>query len=374
LLNALDLQFKANRKHLTLGAEIELQVLDAERLILTPRSSEILGESGIHYLTSEFFQSTLECVSPVCANVQELQHIFTLLFQKLVTWGKPRNLTFASSGTNPLADYRDRLITPSDRYQRLLEKNQWLIRRRAVYGLHIHLGMTSGEACIRYANFFQNFIPHLIALTASSPFWQRMNTGLICCRPTLFEALPTAGTPYPVASWREFKSLYKTLRKSKSIDTIKDVSWDIRPSPLHGTLEIRICDATSLPDTLAVISFVHALAFWFQEHGTSTSFVQHRNQLWITRENKWRAIRSGLAAEIVSDRTGRTIPIRESIEYWVSKIRPFTAKLQYEKYIDRLLRIVQSGNSADRQLQVFADTQNLADVAKHNVLEFMVDR
>ncbi len=367
----LPLLFHSSKKPFTLGAEIELQVIDLEKLTLTPRAPEVLYESGLPFLTSELFQSTLECVSPVCNRVEDVARVFVDLFKKLAHWGQTRGLAFTSAGTHALADYRDRLITPSPRYEKLLKKNQWLIRRRAVYGLHVHLGMSSGEMCIQYANFFLPFVPHFIALSASSPFWQRMDTGLIACRPTLFESLPTAGLPYQASNWADFEQLYHMLMRSGSIESAKDLSWDIRPSPHHGTLEIRVCDATSLRDSLTIIAFIHMLALWFKDHPNSLEENFGKFTPWVLRENKWRAIRSGLDAEILIGTQGETRSLSADLEAWAHRLSQLYDQHKCTAYRHELMRLIRTGNSAQRQKQVYAQEQNLAEVIRKNLSEFL---
>ena len=185
------LEFIGSDTELTLGAELELQVLDADSLLLTPKAAEIIELCDDKNIVPEFFQSTIEMVSGVCQNAHEVAEDLKRSIDKLLLKSNQLNLKLASTGTHPVADYRERLVTPSKRYHDLIDRNQWLIRRMAVYGMHIHVGMKSGDACMRYHYFFIHFLPHILALSGSSPFWQGMYTGLSSCRPTTYEALPT---------------------------------------------------------------------------------------------------------------------------------------------------------------------------------------
>lgn len=238
----IELPFLESKNELSLGVELELQVLDEQSLLLTPRASEIIEQVNHENLKKEFFQSTLEIVTGICNNVQDVEADLEKLIAQVQAGTQPLHLRLGSTGTHPLADYRDRLVTPNSRYHQLIDRNQWLIRRMAVYGMHIHLGMSSGESCIRYNYFFMHFLPHILALSGSSRFWQGMDTGLSSCRPTTYEALPTAGMPYMVKNWSEFQKLYGFLIRSKAISSMRDLWWDLRPSPELGTLELRFCD------------------------------------------------------------------------------------------------------------------------------------
>lgn len=365
------LEFNSSTQDLSLGVELELQVLDGDSLLLTPRAAEIIDLCDDPNIVPEFFQSTIEIVSGICQTVHEVQGDLRPSVYKTYLKANQLSLKLGSTGTHPLADYRERLVTPSKRYHDLIDRNQWLIRRMAVYGMHIHLGMPSGDACIRYNYFFMHFLPHILALSGSSPFWQGMYTGLSSCRPTTYEALPTAGMPYLVKNWSEFQKLYSFLLKSKAINSIKDLWWDLRPSPQHGTLELRFCDEpATLKEALAIVAFVHALASWFREHEEEWNHSHTLMKHWILRENKWRAIRYGLHAQIVVARNGKTKLLYKDIQEWIKAIEPYVKALKYSQYLNVVKEIVEKGNSSDRQYKIFESTHDLKEVIRHNVQEF----
>jgi carboxylate-amine ligase len=369
------LEFKTSATDLSLGVELELQVLDGDSLLLTPRASEIVGLCDDDSIVPEFFQSTIEIVSRICMNVHDVQGDLRPSIYKAYLKANSLGLRLGSTGTHPLANYRDRLVTPSKRYHELIDRNQWLIRRMAVYGMHIHIGMLSGDACIRYNYFFLHFLPHILALSGSSPFWQGMYTGLSSCRPTTYEALPTAGMPYLVRNWKDFQSLYSFLIKSKAINSIKDLWWDMRPSPEHGTLELRFCDEpATLKEALGIVAFVHALAHWFREHERDWNHSHTPLKHWILRENKWRAMRYGLHAQIVTSKTGKTSLLYKDIQQWLQTLAPYIKELKYEDYIATLREALERGNSSERQFKVFETTHDLKEVIRHNLKEFESDQ
>lgn len=364
------MEFKEHDTALTFGVEVELQVLDKSSLNLVPRAAELLGMTSLKSLVKELFQSTVELISPVCENTAEAEKFFKTNFEILQHEGNQLGLIFASTGTHPFANYTERLITDSPRYQSIVSKNRWLIRRMAVYGMHVHLGMINGEECIRYHNFFTSFIPHLIALSASSPFWHGLDTELASCRPTMYEALPTAGIPYSVLNWQDYTNLVTRMVKVGSITSLKDIWWDVRPSPGLGTLEIRVCDApATLQELLAITSFIHALAYWFEENKDKFS-SENLLPLWITRENKWRAIRDGLSASFILSDHSDVVPLKEDIQRWIKLLEPQFRKLGYSKYSEYLSQIVSFGNSSFRQVLKFRETNDLHDVAYLNIKEF----
>ena len=365
------LEFNSSAQELSLGVELELQVLDGDSLMLTPRAAEINELCDDNSIVPEFFQSTIEIVSQICRNVHEVQGDIRPSIYKAYLKANHLGLKLGSTGTHPLADYRERLITPSKRYHGLIDRNQWVIRRMAVYGMHIHLGMVSGDACIRYNYFFLHFVPHILSLSGSSPFWQGMYTGLSSCRPTTYEALPTAGMPYLVKNWSEFQKLYSFLLKSKAINSIKDLWWDLRPSPQYGTLELRFCDEpATLKEALGIVAFVHSLAHWFRDHEEDWNHSHTPMKQWILRENKWRALRYGLHAQIVAARNGKTKPLYKDLQEWLKIIEPYVQELKYSSYLNVVKEIIEKGNSAERQYKIFESANDLKEVIRHNVREF----
>lgn len=357
---------------LTIGTEIELQLIDPNSLNLVPRAEEFLKESSSvsKKITKEFYLSTIEINSDKCQDVHEIEKDLTASCDIAKKIADNLNINLASTGCHPTSRYLDCVITPSERYNELIDRNQWLTRRMTVYGLHVHLGMKSGDDAIRFNNFFLSFIPHLLALSASSPFWQGDDTGLASCRSTTYESLPTAGHPYHVNNWNEFEYLFNTLKKCKAINSMKDLWWDIRPSPNFGTLEIRACDGlATLSETFALVSFIHMLANWFNDNGSWLGQVPSP-PLWFVRENKWRAIRHGLNADLIINLDGDSKPIAEDILYWLEKLMPYEKKLGYQNYVKTLREIIEKGASSTRQRKVFGNTKSMQEVVKFNINEF----
>lgn len=365
------LAFNPSKTALSLGVELELQVLDGETLLLTPRAEEIIKLLNKDKLTKEFFQSTIEVVTGICQTARQAE---SDLHESLVDVYNAANLLglkIASTGTHPEADYRDRVITPSPRYHELADRNRWLIRRMAVYGMHIHIGMPSADVAIQFNNFLLHFVPHVLALSASSPFWQRMDTGLAAARPTMYESMPTSGMPYVVKDWKQFQRLYASLLRTSSIGSMKDLWWDIRPSPSFGTVELRICDEpATLQEAMAIVTFVHLLAHWFMDHVAEWNASHKTIQRWILRENKWRAIRFGLAAEIIKKENKKPVCLTEDIQFWMEELKEYAGKLKYESYLSTLEQILEKGNSATRQHAVYSVNNDLHEVTRFNVSEF----
>lgn len=365
------LVFNPSSTSLSLGVELELQVLDGTSLLLTPRANEIIEDVGYESLKKEFFQSTLEIVTGVCGNVHDAKGDLLQSLKKVHASAEKMGLKVSSTGTHPEADYRDRLITQSARYHELADRNKWLIRRMAVYGMHIHVGISSADEAIRFNNFLLHLVPHVLALSASSPFWQRMDTGLAAARPTMYEAMPTSGSPYLVKKWSQFQKLYHDMVRSHSIESFKDLWWDVRPSPVFGTVELRVCDEPArFSEIVAIVAFVHVLAHWFRDHADEWEKRMKGFHRWMLRENKWRVIRHGRHAEIINQRVNHPVKLTDDILYWIEQCKPYTKELQYDAYINCVKAIVENGNSSERQYAVYKASGDLHEVTKFNVGEF----
>lgn len=351
---------------------MEVQLLDSTTLKLSPKAPELLKRLQHPRLAKEMFRSTLELVTDVCSNVQEVHQDLSEVLELVRSVSQEMGIVLASTGTHPIADYNNRILSPSDRYATLLDRNQWLIRRMAVYGLHVHIGMRNGDECIRFTNFFLHFIPHLIALSASSPFWKGRNTGLAAARPTTYESHPTSGIPIPVADWNAFSALYEQLISTGSIQSMKDIWWDLRPSPGYGTLEIRICDApATLFELECVVAWIHLLAAWFEDHQVKKAQVYSAPPTnWILRENKWRAIRYGLDATIILTDNLQQNTIRTDILEWIERLFPYIVEYQYEKYVEGILQLLRYGSSSERQRRCWENTNDLEQVVRWNIREF----
>lgn len=356
---------------LTLGVEIELQLVDPSTGALLSRAEELLqAASHLPNVKREFYQNTVEIITDKCDDVAEAERDIGRNLAALRPIAREMGIAFSATGTHPFADQKEFILSPGERYRKVCERNQWLARRCTVYGLHVHLGMASGDDCIRFNNFFLRFLPHFLALSASSPFWQGEDTGLASCRPSTFEAMPTSGLPYPVENWRDFERLCGTLMSCGAIGSLKDLWWDLRPSPGYGTLEIRVCDGpATLAEAMGLAAFMHTLAHWFRDNGDWLEQAGYPPR-WLMCENKWRVIRHGLRAELVADTDGTTRPLAEDIGEWLDKVEPYARKLGYAPYLGTLRQVVGQGGSSERQRRVYGASGCFGELMRFNMEEF----
>jgi len=354
---------------LTLGVEFELALIDKTTLKPANVGEEIIAEAKDPNFHKELLKHMVELTTGVCRNVQDVEEQMGRNIRILLELADKRGLLVTGTGRPPTIKLNDTQRNDDPRYAYLQEGRKILNHRFAALGTHVHIGMESPEKCIRYHNFYMHFLPHFIALAAGSPFEDGIETGLASVRPTIAESLPIAGMPYNFRTWQEYVNMCQTMYRAGSIRNLKDLWWDLRPSPKYGTLEIRIFDQLSnLAEATAIVAFVHALGFWF-EHNQSWLDEMPRPSTWRLRENKWRAMRYGLDAKLVTNNAGDTTPVVEDVKKWLERIQPQYTQLGYQAYQDTLLGMLANGNSAKRQQMVWSTTGSLEDVARFNCRE-----
>jgi carboxylate-amine ligase len=272
-------------------------------------------------------ESNIELITDVCSTVAEARADLEATLAEVVPVADTLGLGMLCAGTHPFADWAAQDITPNERYNRLVEEVQWPARRMAIFGIHTHVGVRSAEKAIAIANALSSYIPHFLGLSASSPFWMGKDTGLASARSKVFEGLPTAGLPYQLSDWAEFERFMTTLISAKAISSIREVWWDIRPHPNFGTVELRICDGLpTLREVAAVAAMSHCLVEWMNGvYDRDGDLPVHRS--WIVRDNKWRAARYGVEAEIIVDDEGRLVPLRDAIADLVTQLGPVAERL-----------------------------------------------
>jgi len=359
----------------TIGVEMELQLVDPKTWDLKPVANEIIDLIGKNdpHLKHELFESMIEINTDVCRNAHEIEANIHDKLRVLHQHCEKIGVQLASTGTHPFSRYIDGKVVAAERYQYLIDRNRLLAQRLIIFGLHVHLGMRDGEHCIAMTNLFLNHLYLLLALSASSPFWQGQDTGLASGRSTIFEALPTAGHPNPVRNWKEFCELYDRLCRCEGIHSLKDIWWDLRPSPHYGTLEIRVCDAlATVRETVALVALIHALAIACDRQLDKNNLPEPP-PLWVIRENKWRASRYGLEAKMIVDKDGHTSKVPEQLERLLGSLAPIASDLHYREYFDVLKQLIASGGNYNRQRLVYARTQSFPQVVEANCREFETD-
>jgi len=368
------LEFKKSAQP-TLGVELEIQLIDRHSMGLASEAIPIL-EKASHFkelrLVSELNQSMVEVNTEICKTVKEVEKSLRRQLQTLREISSSRGVEIAIAGTHPFQNWQELKIYPKARYFKILEKFQWLARRLITYGLHVHVGVRDGDRAIAVINSLINYIPHLLALSASSPYWTGKDTGLCSSRVAVFESFPTGGLPYFLVNWKEFETCYETLLSTGAIGSIKDIYWDIRPHFDFGTIEVRICDGMpTLHETLAMVAFIHCLVVWLDDQYQKGAKVRqlHMQHYWLAPENKWQAARYGLEGQVIQpEQRGRT-QLKDDIPRLLEILKPIALALNCVEELDSIYEIIKRGNSAARQRQVFYRSQSLKAVVESLIEE-----
>ncbi|MCW2679172.1 MAG: glutamate--cysteine ligase [Frankiales bacterium] len=341
----------------SLGVEWELMLVDRETRALTSGATEILEElhpGGEHPTAKkELLQSTIEVITGVCQKVGEATADLAGTLEKIVPLAEARGLGLMCAGTHPITNWRTQQITENPRYAKLIEDMQWLARRMQIFGVHVHVGVRSPDKAIAMVNALSAYIPHFLALSASSPYWVGGDTGLASARSKVFEGLPTAGLPQQVEGWVGFERYMETLIKTQTIASIKEVWWDIRPHPTYGTVEMRICDG--LP-TLAEVGMVAALTQCLVEmmdREIDKGYTLPTPKRWVVQENKWRAARYGLDAQIIVSEDS-VQPIDAALRELVQDLRATAERLGCAQELEMVQQVLDGGASYQRQRAVAA--------------------
>jgi carboxylate-amine ligase len=355
----------------SLGVEVELQIIDPETGNLVSGASAILDRAGdVAHLKPELIQSTIELNTDPCADVAAVRRELAERLRSLFELCDGLGYQLASTGTHPFSRWVEQDITDKERYHLLANRCQWPARRLMIFGLHVHVGIESGEKAIAIFNALTTYIPHLLALSASSPFFQGEETGLASCRVKIFESLPTAGLPYRLLNWAEFQRLMITLVGAGAIESVREIWWDIRPHPEFGTVEVRICDGLpTLDDIVAMTALIQALVVWLGDQYDQGIYLPLQ-RYWIVRENKWRAARWATDAEIIVDEDGNLEPLEESLAALVESVSPVAKRLGSDAELQRIGSMLRAGPSYRRQRRIYEETHDYTAVMMALVREF----
>ena len=364
----------------SLGVEMELELVDADSMALANVATELLGAIGAGHVDGEhpkakheLLECTVEVITGVCATVGEARRDLAATLSELQPLADQRGLALLCSGTHPFSNWAEQTISPDPRYHRLVDEVQWPARRLQIFGIHVHVGVRSAEKAIAIANALTTYIPHFLAISASSPYWHGQDTGLASVRSKVFESLPTAGLPYQFADWAEFESFMTTLISARSITSIREVWWDIRPHPDFGTVELRICDGLpTLAEVAAVAALSQCLVEWLNARLDAGEPLPGRRG-WIIRENKWRAARHGVDAQIIVDEQGTLVGLDAAIDDLVTELAPVADRLGCAAELEAV-RAVAARPSYRRQREVVAGGGTLVDVVASMVQELLEDR
>lgn len=352
----------------SLGVEEEYQILDAENLELVSRIEALLsafeGEVVEPRIKPELLQCEVEVSTRIAGTVAEAVEDLADLRDRLRRVAAEEGALIASAGTHPLSRYEHQELTERPRYAELAEQFGWLAARQLVFGLHVHVGVSSAEKAIACANGMRRYLPELLALSANSPFWQGRVTGLASTRVKILEGLPRSGLPPVHSSFDEFESLVERGVRAGCFPDYTHIWWDVRPHPRLGTIEVRICDAQTRLDSIAAIAalvqaLVAVLGSAF-ECGESMPVVPEI----LLEENKWRAARDGLEARLIDVTEDTERPAPEAILALVERCQPAAEALGCAEELELVDGILSRGTGADDQRRIYDEEEDVFAVAQ----------
>lgn len=344
----------------TLGVEWEVALLDPRSRDLVPQAAEIVEEVARRHpevhLEREFLANTVEMVTPVCRTVPEAVRELRKSLDAIQEVAGEKGLKVWGAGSHPFSDFRTQPLSEKGHYREIIARTQYWGNQMLIWGVHVHVGVSSKERVWPIINALLTLYPHMLALTASSPGWDGIDTGYASNRTMLYQQLPTAGLPYQFGSWEEWESFMQDQDISGVINHTGSMHFDIRPAGKWGTVEVRVADSTSnLRELSALVALTHCLVVYFDrmiDRGEELPTLQP----WHVSENKWRAARYGLDAIIIVDRQTNERLVTEDLELWIARLEDTARELGCLDELYLVRDIIASGASYQRQRRAYEAT------------------
>ena len=345
----------------TIGVEIELQLIDDNTQDLKNISPRVLAEMDKNFsnkIKCELFESMIEINTDVCNTVEEVNQDIKQTLLHLEDILKNYNASINCTSLHPFAKGKNQIITNNPRYKRIMKDLQIIGTRFITQGLHVHIGIDDCEKAIKVNNAIRMYLPLLLALTTSSPYYEGEDTGLYSYRTKIFESLPLAGLPDYLNDWDHFTKLTNNLIKANIIKSVKDLWWEVRPHPGFGTVEIRVCDIpVNLEKILTLVALIQALVITIQnEDDYPDTHIQ------ILESNKWQAVRYGLEGAFIDPITFKQLSIRKAIENLCNLTEPIMVSSGSVKYIRIIEDILMKGTGATKQRELYESSGNFKNM------------
>ncbi len=349
----------------SIGVEIELGLINSETLELSMDVPEMLQRLPAGWEDSikpEFMRSYLEFNTGVCKTVDEVRSDLSEKLQWGYETAAEMGNTFLWSGTHPTSHWKDQKLTDDERYEWLMETMQFVARRLVVFGLHVHIGVDSGDKAIQMCDRLLRHLPVLLALSSNSPHWCGRNTGLHSYRSKVMESLPTAGLPETMRNWSEFNWLTDHLIATDFIHSPREIWWDVRPVARFGTVEIRVMDTPmTMEQLLGLVAMTQCIVSGLSSDIDRGMYLVDCHPM-IARQNKWHAARYGLDATLADPDTMHAIPARQQARLLLDLCQPVAEKLGCSEELSYVERILENGSGAATQHKIAKDTGDLKQV------------
>ena len=358
----------------TIGIEEEFQIVDPVNRELRSHIAEMIDEGRMilgEQVKPEMHQSMIEVGTGICDNAQEARADLIKLRRTVSALAVGKGLRIAAASTHPFSSWKEQKITENERYEELVDEMQLLATSLLIFGMHVHIGIEDREAQIHLMNAARYFLPHVLALSTSSPFWMGTRTGLKSYRSEVFKKFPRTDIPDYFGSWSEYDNYVGLLIRTGCIDNAKKIWWDVRPHPFFPTLEFRICDIPSRVDEVVALAalFQAIVAKLYKLYRKNMGFRLYRRAL--IQENKWRAVRWGLDGKLIDFGKQKEVPVRDLILELLEFVDEVVDELGSRKEIEYIHKILENGTSADRQLATYEATHDLNAVVDQLIAETM---
>ena len=361
----------------TLGVEEEYLLIDKEtRALVIDPPEELMKDCEDRLgsqVSSELLRSQVEIGTKVCNDIQSIRSELVHLRGTVKEIANKHGLEPIASSTHPFSSWQDQKHTRKDRYDQLTIEMQGAARRLLICGMHVHVGIDDDELRIDLMNQMSYFLPHLLALSCSSPFWEGRDTGLKSYRLTVFDALPRTGLPERFASYAEYERHVKVLIDAGLIEDTTKIWWDLRPSARYPTLETRIMDVcTRLNDTVSLTALLVCVLRMLYR-------LRTHNQRWriytamLIRENRWRAMRYSFDEGLIDLAKGEVVPFEQLLNEMLCLVAEDAEALGCTDEINNLQHILQRGTSAHRQLKKY-ELERAGGASDDDALKAVVDR
>jgi glutamate---cysteine ligase / carboxylate-amine ligase len=353
----------------TLGIEEEYQTIDpVTRDLRSHIHSEIIAKGKLRLqerVKPEMHQSVVEVGTGICKNIKEAKREVFELRRHMIRLASENDLRLVAAGTHPFADWHNQGIFPDDRYHNIVQDMQQVARANLIFGLHVHVGVEDKETAIHLMNATRYFLPHLLALSANSPFWMGRNTGLMSYRCKVFDKFPRTNIPDYFSSHGEYENFVNLLIKTHCIDNAKKIWWDMRPHPFFGTLEFRVCDIPMrAQESIALAALMQAIVVkLYKLYSANMGFRLYRRALIM--ENKWRASRYGMTGKMIDFGKQIEVPAKDLIHELLQFVDDVVDELESREELDYVHTMLKMGSGAERQLKVFEETGDLKAVVDY---------
>lgn len=337
----------------TVGVEWEFALVDAQTRDLSNEAVAVMAEIGENpRVHKELLRNTVEIVSGVCDCTAQAMEDLRCTLGTVRQIVRNRGMELFGAGAHPFARWSAQKLTDAPRYAELIKRTQWWGRQMLIWGVHVHIGISSAHKVMPIMSSLLHWYPHLLALSASSPWWGGEDTGYASNRAMMFQQLPTAGLPFHFQRWAEFEGFVHDQKKTGIIDHIDEIRWDIRPSPHNGTLEVRVCDGVSnLRELAALVALTHCLVVDLDRRLDAGETLPTMPP-WHVQENKWRAARYGLDAIIILDADSNERLVTDDVTDLLTRLEPVAKSLHCADELAAVSDICRLGASYQRQRRV----------------------